>query len=129
MPDFLPWGHRRAPWGNDIPRSDLAFFGGFRGETVPVGRFPKGASPYGVLDMAGQVWEWTTSIARPYPYDPKDGRENLSAFETRVARGGSSSSGPEGLTVSSREMVSPWRATSGHAYYGFRCAASVEMFM
>jgi iron(II)-dependent oxidoreductase len=120
---------RLYPWGNEIPSSDLAFFGGFRGETVPVGRFPKGVSPYGVRDMAGQVWEWTTSIARPYPYDPKDGRENLSAFETRVARGGSSSSDAEGLTVTSREMVSPWRATSGHAYYGFRCAASVEMFM
>ncbi len=120
---------RLYPWGNETPRSDLAFFGGYRGETVPVGRFPKGASPYGVLDMAGQVWEWTTSIALSYPYDPKDGRENLSSFEARVARGGSSSSSAEGLTTSSREMVSPMRASSGHAYYGFRCAASLEVFM
>jgi iron(II)-dependent oxidoreductase len=118
---------RLYPWGNEKPRPDLAFFGGFRGETVPVGRYPKGASPYGVLDMAGQVWEWTRSLYRPYPYDPRDGRESLSADGARVTRGGNSSSDEQGLTSTSREAVSSYRLATGHAYYGFRCAASLEM--
>ncbi len=118
---------RLYPWGSGQPRPDLAFFGGFRGETVPVGQYPKGDSPYGVRDMAGQVWEWTTSVYQPYPYDPRDGRENLSAAAPRVGRGGSSSSTAEGLTATSREIMSSSRQATGHAYIGFRCVKSVEM--
>lgn len=117
---------RLYPWGNEPPRSDLAFFGGYRGETRPVGQYPKGASPYGVRDMAGQVWEWTTSMYQPYPYYPEDGRENVSVTASRVARGGSSSSSAEGLTSTSREVVLPNRMVTGHAYIGFRCAKSLE---
>lgn len=120
---------RLYPWGNEPPAPDLAFIGGYRGETVPVGQYPDGASPFGVLDMAGQVWEWTRSLHRPYPYDPKDGREKLSFGGAIVARGGSSSSGAEGLTATSREIVLPWRAQSGHAYFGFRCTASDKGLM
>ncbi len=117
---------RLYPWGNDVPRSDLAFFGGFRGETRPVGSYPKGASPYGVLDMAGQVWEWTASIFQPYPYQSEDGRENVSVSAPRVARGGHSSRSAQGLTSTSREVVFPDRMATGHAYIGFRCAKSLE---
>ena len=117
---------RLYPWGNDPPRSDLAFFGGFRGETRPVGQYPRGASPYGVQDMAGQVWEWTTSIYQPYPYKPEDGRENVSVTAPRVVRGGNSSSSAQGLTSTSREVVFPARMATGHAYIGFRCAKSLE---
>ncbi len=77
---------RLYPWGNSEPRPDLAFFGAMRGETVPVGQYPRGESPYGVNDMAGQMWEWTISIYTPYPYNPKDGREDMAKVETRVAR-------------------------------------------
>ena len=118
---------RLYPWGNDPPRPDLAFFGGFRGQTVPVGQYPNGASPYGALDMAGQVWEWTTSLYKPYPYDLRDGREDLRTGAARVARGGSSSSAAEGLTSTSREIISPIRQTTGHAYIGFRCVRRLEM--
>jgi formylglycine-generating enzyme required for sulfatase activity len=118
---------RLYPWGNDAPRPDLAFFGGFRGQTVPIGLYPKGASPYGVLDMAGQTWEWTTSLYKPYPYDAQDGREDLTVAASRVARGGSSSSPPEGLTSTSREIISAIRQTTGHAYIGFRCVKPLEM--
>lgn len=120
---------RLYPWGNDMPRPDLAFIGGFRGQTVPVGRFPKGASPYGVLDMAGQVWEWTRSVHKPYPYNPKDGREEPAPADTVVARGGHSASGPEGLTSTSREAVDAGRAATGHAYIGFRCVFDSQLVL
>lgn len=120
---------RLYPWGNEAPTGERAFFGGYRGETVPVGRFPQGASPYGALDMAGQLWEWTRSIAARYPYDSKDGRENLSAEQPRVTRGGSSSSDLEGLTATSRHIVGPRRQATGHAYHGFRCVSKVEMIL
>lgn len=68
-------------------------------DTTPVGMFPSGASPYGCLDMAGNVWEWTRSLwgedfdtpTFVYPYDRADGREDLQAPDEvrRVVRGGS----------------------------------------
>jgi len=118
---------RLYPWGNTPPQPDLAFFGGLRGQTVPIGQYPKGASPYGVLDMAGQVWEWTTSLARPYPYDMQDGREDLTVMAARVARGGSTVSTAEGLMATSREIISATRQRTGHAYIGFRCVKPLEM--
>lgn len=118
---------RLYPWGDAAPRPDLAFFGAPRGQTVPVGQYPKGSSPYGIRDMAGQVWEWTISIYQPYPYDPRDGREDLSVAAPRVARGGSSSSPAVGLTATSREIISAYRTETGHAYIGFRCVKSLEM--
>ena len=118
---------RLYPWGNAPPTAELAFIGGYRGESVPVGRYPKGSSPYGVLDMAGQIWEWTRSIAKQYPYNPKDGREDLSAPYPRVTRGGSAASDHEGLTATSRHTVDPGRQARGHGYYGFRCSSRVEM--
>ncbi len=59
--------------------------------TTEVGLFsPRGDSPYGCIDMSGNVWEWTRSLYEKYPYDPADGRENLETEEgSRVLRGGS----------------------------------------
>jgi formylglycine-generating enzyme required for sulfatase activity len=56
-----------------------------------VGSYAQGASPYGVSDMVGNVWEWTRSKYKGYPYDPADGRENAGAGADvlRVMRGGS----------------------------------------
>lgn len=80
---------RLFPWGNDLPKGNLLNAAdsslpvswaqkdqndGYR-YTAPVGSFPDGNSPYGVEDMAGNVWEWTRSIYKDYPYDPGDGRE------------------------------------------------------
>lgn len=50
---------------------------------------PQGDSPYGVVDMAGNVWEWTNSLYKPYPYNADDGREEMEAVGGRVQRGGS----------------------------------------
>ncbi len=52
--------------------------------------FPDGASPYGCLDMSGNVWEWTLSKYKKYPYRPDDGREEIdNSGDRRVLRGGS----------------------------------------
>jgi iron(II)-dependent oxidoreductase len=120
---------RLYPWGNQKPAKDLAFFGGFRNDVAQVGQYPAGASPYGALDMAGQVWEWTRSLYRPYPYVPKDGRENLKFHDARVARGGNTSSEGEELSSTSRVPVYPGRLDSGHRYFGFRCASKTELLL
>jgi formylglycine-generating enzyme required for sulfatase activity len=76
---IYPWGDLLEAWRCNI---------GGEG-TSPVGVYPTGASPYGLLDMAGNVWEWTHSVDKGYPYDPDDGREDLEAKGPRVLRGGS----------------------------------------
>ncbi|RME75884.1 MAG: hypothetical protein D6785_14330, partial [Planctomycetota bacterium] len=68
---------RRFPWGNEIPNHELALYEqDLRHGTAPVDSFHKGASPYGCLHMAGNVFEWTKSF---YDFD----------FKSRVVRGGS----------------------------------------
>jgi formylglycine-generating enzyme required for sulfatase activity len=53
---------RLFPWGDQQPTPDLCNFGRNAGGTTPVGKYsPQGDSPYGCVDMAGNVWEWTAS--------------------------------------------------------------------
>ena len=60
------------------------------GTTSALGCFPQGRSPYGLQDMSGNVWEWTRSEYKDYPYLASDGREDLSKkVESRSLRGGS----------------------------------------
>jgi formylglycine-generating enzyme required for sulfatase activity len=77
---------RRYPWGGqaDPNRANYEI-----GTTSPVGCFPGGASPYGCEEMAGNVWEWTSSKYIDYPYNPSDGREDPEGDARRVLRGGS----------------------------------------
>ena len=90
---------------------------------APVGSYPQGASPSGCLDMAGNAWEWTSSLFKPYPYDAKDGREDPAAEGRRVARGGSWKGEPEIAHSSYRFRPEPEFA---HMYLGFRCAKDAE---
>ena len=64
------------PWGNEWAHAKLNSSESGIGGTTPVGEYsPAGDSPYGVAGMAGNVWEWTCSLYRPYPYRVNDGRE------------------------------------------------------
>lgn len=80
---------RIYPWGNDFDETRCNSWEAGNGRTMPVDAFPAGASPYGVMDLVGNVWEWCSSQYAPYPYWAGDGRENLEAHGWRVLRGGS----------------------------------------
>ena len=114
---------RTFPWGEAMPTPELAVIGG-RGELAPVGSRPKGATPEGLLDMAGSLSEWTSTLARPYPYRSDDGREDPGIRGERVVRGGDYvfNPGPERLTGWNRTIWSR-NPESGHRHIGFRCAA------
>ncbi|MGL4237469.1 formylglycine-generating enzyme family protein [Tabrizicola sp.] len=115
---------RPYPWGDAAPDAARAFVSNRTGETAEVGGRPDGAGPFGALDMAGSLAEWTSSLKQRYPYDPADGREDPALPGERVTRGGDYmyDSDPETLTVSHRNGFSnaPER---GHRHIGFRCAA------
>ena len=126
---------RKYPWGNDpvngeranfcdinCPRSiaNPIFDDGYA-DTAPVGSYPAGASPYGVMDMSGNVWEWTSTIIKPYPYNATDGREDPDKYAERVWRGGPWSNGYWWVrsSVRYRSIPSYW-----YVNLGFRCASS-----
>lgn len=113
---------RKYPWGAAPPDNTRARFGVGYNATVPVGTLPKGASPYGVLDMAGNVWQWVSSIYRDYPYRSDDGRESLDSPEVRSTRGGSHDWPAEGITTTNRGQNVSRSPRSGHHNIGFRCA-------
>jgi formylglycine-generating enzyme required for sulfatase activity len=108
---------RQYPWGEQGPDPILANFGDNVGKTTPVGSYPEGASPYGLLDMAGNVWEWCSDWYGPYntyylknPTGPDSGT-------MRVVRGGSWYSDAGRLRCAVRDGVDP----SGRScYVGFR---------
>jgi formylglycine-generating enzyme required for sulfatase activity len=81
---------RLYPWGDEPPRKDLLnnFDVSFLEDTVQVGSYPQGASPYGALDMAGNAWEWTADWFDVYPGGDPGASENFGQTY-RVLRGGS----------------------------------------
>ena len=127
---------RLYPWGNEFEGTRLNYcdsncvadWRDFEGDdgykyTAPVGSYPLGASPYGALDMSGNVWEWTADWyaadayqTAPYknPRGPKDGLQ-------RVIRGGSWLYNGRGLRLVRRNRDVP---TSSYENIGFRCALS-----
>ena len=113
---------RRFPWGNEPPDKTRAQFEAGWNETRPVASFPNGASPYGVLDFAGNAWEWVSSAYLPYPYDARDGREDLTSPQVRGTRGGGHDSSAEQLTATHRGAHVSRSFRSGHHNISFRCA-------
>jgi formylglycine-generating enzyme required for sulfatase activity len=108
---------RIFPWGDDAPTKDHCNFAMNVKDTTPVGKYPRGASPYGVLDMAGNVWEWTSSLVKPYPYDAADGREDSEAGGSRTLRGGSWDNSEIYVRCANRYRDHP---DYGYGYFGFR---------
>ncbi len=98
---------RIYPWGDqwDALKANTSEAG--KGSTTPVGAYPQGASPYGCLDMAGNVWEWTSSLYQSYPYRADDGRENPQSTGNRVLRGGSWYSSPRNARAAYRFGSAP----------------------
>jgi formylglycine-generating enzyme required for sulfatase activity len=80
---------RNYPWGRQWDAKRANTLEGHVLRPSPVGIYPSGGSPYDCLDLAGNVWEWTHSLYRPYLYKPDDGRENVEDTGRRVVRGGS----------------------------------------
>ncbi len=83
-----------------------------------VGSYPLGASPFGVLDMAGNVAEWTATEYKPYPGSTARREE-----ETRVIRGGAFNVPAEEQTATDRRFDPP---NTSYDYLGFRCAKSLK---
>jgi formylglycine-generating enzyme required for sulfatase activity len=91
--------------------------------TTPVGMYPvtaaAGSAP--VFDLTGNVWEWTRSIYRPYPYRPNDGRENETDREaSRTRRGGSWGGSADDARAACRSVIRPAYRSD---YVGFRLAS------
>jgi formylglycine-generating enzyme required for sulfatase activity len=104
---IYPWGDAfdsarcNTREGNFFPiDSHVAF-------TTAVGRYPSGASPYEVFDMAGNVLQWTSSQYIPYPYKEHDGREDVKVDSDRILRGGGSFGYAPDVRAASREHISP----------------------
>jgi formylglycine-generating enzyme required for sulfatase activity len=134
---------RKFPWGNNEPGptqlnacgsecTDMLKRQG-RGEfkpmysgsdgweaTSPVGTYPSGGSPYGLLDMAGNVWEWTSDWKGDYPSGDQTNPQGAASGTARVVRGGSWGVDLVALVrVASRYYYDP---SNRYDYVGFRCA-------
>ena len=110
------------PWGNQFDQNKCNSSAGGKKDTTPVGLYsPQGDSPYGCADMAGNVWEWTRSLYKPYPYVAKDGREDEKSSDYRILRGGSFSDGSNYARCSFRFGFDPY---DWFGSYGFRVVLS-----
>lgn len=80
---------RLYPWSDGFEQWRCNTLESGKNTTTPVGTYPAGASPSGAQDMAGNVWEWTSSLYKSYPHKKADGREDQNSTDKRVLRGGS----------------------------------------
>jgi formylglycine-generating enzyme required for sulfatase activity len=115
---------RTYPWGEQGPEMDLCNYDDNVGKSTKVGSYsPRGDSPYGCVDMIGNVAEWTSSLSKDYPYKVGDGREDSSSEDfLRVYRGGNYYSGGSILSAYFRDYdIDECENLPG---LGFRCALS-----
>jgi formylglycine-generating enzyme required for sulfatase activity len=129
---------RRFPWGDQEPAGNLLNFADANITiswadndaddgypfTSPVGHYPEGASPYGALDLAGNVWEWVNDWFDPDYYLSRTIWRNPAGpapQSGRVLRGGS---WYDSGTVTRSSIRLGYYPMDGYAYYGFRCAVS-----
>jgi eukaryotic-like serine/threonine-protein kinase len=112
---------RAYPWGNDSPSTDLLNYKHAMQDTTAVGTFPKGASPYGALDMAGNVWEWVADWYSEtyYAVSPASNPLGPDSGTERVLRGGAFGSQVFNVRSTFRLISNP---ADIYAWVGFRCA-------
>jgi len=113
---------RRYPWGDEKPNSKLLNFQDNIGTPLPVDRYPSGASPYGILNMAGNVREWVADWYGNNAYNENHSRNPLGP-ETGVVRslrGGHFSDSWQQVSTYNRFSHEPQSAGLAR---GFRCAA------
>ncbi len=114
------------PWGNTFVEDNVVYSGNSNNQTASVGSRPTGVSWVGAQDMSGNVWEWTSSLYSPYPYNASDGREADTGNRTnvqRVRRGGSWDSDTDNLRAANRNWDYP---VDGFFVVGFRCARDFD---
>ena len=125
--DKRTFPQKAFPWGSAIS-CEYANYDGNKcvGGTTPVGSYPEGVSPYGALDMAGNVWEWVSDWYDENYYtlnNPPTNPQGPSTGEHKVLRGGSWISTWNYLRVTDR-----WRNLPSYTsdFIGFRCAMSAD---
>ena len=123
---------RTYPWGEDAPTCDHLRFGdpgpglpSCENDTARTGQFEMGISPYGALDMSGNVWEWTADwyAADAYRMDTDENPKGPETGETKVLRGGAFNDGAGTVRTANRHQTAP----DNPSYtIGFRCAISAS---
>ena len=114
---------RIYPWGNERPDAQKANYSSNVGDTTAVGAYLQGASPYGALDMAGNVWEWVNDWydSSYYSSSPASNPQGPATGTYRVLRGGGWYVSGSHLRVANRYYDNP---TSQNVNLGFRCVAA-----
>ena len=116
---------RRYPWGDSEPTAALANLGGVAARPAQVGAYPAGASAYGVEQMVGDVWEWTSSGFQPWPGFRAFPYDEYSAVffggDYRCLRGGSWATHRSAARTTFRNWDLPVRR---QIFAGFRTATS-----
>jgi len=112
---------RIYPWGNEEPDATLENLWQNEGDTTKVCSYPKGNSPYGLCDMAGNVWEWVNDWYGEtyYQYSPASNPTGPASSEYRIIRGGSWYLGPQYSRSEERDTEHP---DDWYFSYGFRCS-------
>lgn len=114
------------PWGDTFIAGNTVYGENSGNQTANVGSRPADASWVGALDMAGNVWEWTSSLYESYPYVAADGREADTGSRTVVARVLRGGSWGTNYTVYLRAPFRIRRLPSWSGDFGVRCARSLE---
>ncbi len=116
---------RTYPWGEKSPNANLANYNENIGDTTEVGSYPAGASPYGALDMAGNVWEWVADWYDDDYYDasPFENPQGPASGFYRAIRGGSWYDIGKFLRAALRD---DFDSDYSHPAFGFRCALSPD---
>ena len=121
---------RVYPWGNENPDCDKANTLDENtgklcvGDTTPVGSYPEGASPFGVMDLAGNVWEWTADWYHEdyYSISPESNPQGPEQGGTRVVHGGGFDYGWKLTRIAYTTDHNPGEHKIG---FGFRCVSPV----